>query len=227
MKTSLLAVSLAVFAAGIAAAQGNRVVFVRAVGDGTVTVQPDQAKISLAVVTQAPTAQDASGQNQNLINSVLNQLKGLLGPNADIRTIGYSLSSTYSYPQGQPPVLTGYTASNTVQVTTTDLTIVGRVIDTGVAAGANQVSGLQFGLKDDTAARSQALKLASASARTHADAMASGVGMHTGAVLDIQEGVSVTPVQQPVLGAATSATPVQSGSISVSATVTIDVALVS
>jgi uncharacterized protein YggE len=204
----------------------SRIPFARATGDGTIAVQPDQAKIVFSVVTQAANAQDASAQNANLVTNVLNQLKGLLGMNADIRTIGYSLSPNYSYPPNQAPVLQGYTAANSIQVTTSDLTVVGKAIDTGIAAGANQVSSLQFGLKDDSAARAQALKLATIAAKANADAMASGAGLRTGAVQVIQEGVNTTPVDVR-LGAAptTATTPIQSGTVEVKATVTLDISL--
>ena len=52
-----------------------------------------------------------------------------LGPSADIRTTGYSLSPDYRYPrEGGEPSISGYTATNVVQVTLVDLTQVGQVI---------------------------------------------------------------------------------------------------
>src|SRR5689334_10681330 len=172
--------------------------FIRAGGQATVSVNPDLARIAFSVVTQAPNAQAASSQNATQVSSLIGQLQALLGSGASIKTINYSLTPNYVYPRdGGIPTLTGYTASNTVVVTTGDLGNVGRVIDTGIQAGANQVSGLQFGLKDDQPARTQALKLATAQAKVRADAMAAGAGMHTGAYHSIEEGVAV---RAPVLG---------------------------
>jgi uncharacterized protein YggE len=218
-------ITLAIILLSTAALAQNRLPYVQATGTGSVAVQPDQAKVVFSVITQATTAQDASGQNANLTTNVLNQLKGLLGANADIRTVGYSLTANYTYPQGQPPVLQGYTASNSIQATVADLSIVGKTIDTGIAAGANQVSSLQFGLKDDSLAKAQALKAATADAKANADAMASGVSMHTGAVQVIQQGVNVTPVTTTLAGTAASTTPIQTGTVQVTATVTIQVLL--
>src|SRR5271165_3341865 len=93
-------------------AQGSRVSFVSAVGTGTVSAKPDQARIDFSVSTQSQTAADASSRNATIVTAVLNQLMMLLGPAADIRTISYSLSPNYNYPSGQQPVLTGYTATN-------------------------------------------------------------------------------------------------------------------
>jgi uncharacterized protein YggE len=222
MRTACLLLAFVVSA--LAQTQTTRLPFVRAVGQASVSVTPDQAKIDFSVTTQSSTAQDAGARNAAQTTTLITALQSLLGMNADIRTIGYSLNAVYSYPQGQPAVLTGFVATNTVEVTITDITAVGKVIDTGIQAGATQVSGLTFGLQNDQPARTQALKLATAQAKSNADAMASGLGMHTGAVQTIQEGASVSPVLTPVLGASVN-TPVQVGTVSVSATVTAEFAI--
>ena len=199
---------------------------VQAVGSATVSVKPDQAQIQLAVVTTAATASDASTQNANQVTAVLNAVTAILGPNPNIQTLSYSLTPNYTFPQNQPPVLTGYTAQNTVQVTLTDLSIIGKVIDTGVAAGANRVQSLQFGLQNDQPMRTQALKMATVQAKANADAMASGLGLTTGAVISILEGANATPVPVVLSAAAAGAsTPVVTGVVNVQANVTIQVAL--
>jgi uncharacterized protein YggE len=201
--------------------------FVRAIGSATVPVKPDKATIQFSVITTASTAQDAASQNASQVTAVLAALGNLLGPNPNIQTLSYSLTPNYNFPQNGPPVLTGYTASNTVQVILTDLSLIGKVIDTGIQAGANRVQGLQFGLQDDQPSRAQALKMATAQAKANADAMASGLGQHTGAAIAIQQGATSTPM--PVLaGVATASatTPVETGVVNVQASVTLDVALV-
>jgi uncharacterized protein YggE len=212
----------------LSAQPASRTPFVRATGQATVSVSPDQARIDFSVVAQATSAQDASSQNAMRVSALLSQLQTLLGMNADIKTVDYSLTPNYSYPQnGGIPTLLGYTASNTVRVTTTNLSIVGQIIDTGVQAGANQVSGLQFGLKDSQPAQTEALKLATAHAKAHADAMAAGAGLHTGSYLAIEEGVTVSPVGGPIAATPGSTTPIVTGLVDVQATVTIQVDLIS
>jgi uncharacterized protein YggE len=202
--------------------------FVRASGSATVPVKPDKATIQFSVVTTASTAQDAASQNANVVTAVLAALGTLLGPNPNIQTLSYSLNPNYNFPQNGQPILTGYTASNTVQVILTDLSLIGRVIDTGIQAGANRVQGLQFGLQDDQPSRAQALKLATAQAKSNADAMASGLGQHTGAAIAIQQGgtSTPTPVLLGVAATASATTPVETGVVNVQASVTLDVALV-
>ena len=108
----------------------------------------------------------------------------------------------------------------------TNLSLIGKLIDTGIQAGGNRVSGLRFGLRDDQPARQQALKLATAQAKAHADAMASGLNLKAGAVVSIQEGSVVSPVlsfDSRALAAPT--TPIETGQVDVHATVTLEVDL--
>ena len=198
--------------------------FVVAQGDATVSAQPDEARIQFSVVTTAATAQSAASQNADQVTAVLAALRTVLGPNAQLRTLSYSLNPNYS--NGNPPVITGYTASNTVEARLSDLSLIGRTIDTGIQAGANRVQGLQFGLKDDQPVRLQALKLATVEAKTHADAMASGLGLKTGAAIAIQEGSTVS-IQPLRLGTAapTATTPIETGSVEIRANVTLQVEL--
>ena len=200
--------------------------YVQAVGQGNVSVQPDQAQIDFSVTTTATTAQSASSQNATQVSTLIAALQALLGSTGNTQTIGYSLSPNYNYPQGGNPMLTGYTASNTIQVSASDLSMVGTIIDTGVQAGATNVQSLQFSLKNPDPATQQALTAATAQAKAHASAMAAGVGMHIGAVLFIQQNASsnVVPVNGAP-GATSTTTPVLPGLVYIQATVTLEVTL--
>ena len=155
---------------------------IQAVGSATISVNPDQAQLDVGVVTQGATAQDAGQQNATLTTTVLNALKGVLGTAGTIQTISYSISPRYSTTQGQTSVIIGYTASNTVEVTTTDLSIIGRLIDTANQAGANSVGNLSFGLQNPEPVMEQALGQAAKQAQAHANAIAAGLGAKTGVV---------------------------------------------
>ena len=200
---------------------------IRAVGEGKASGKPDQAQVDFAVVTQAATAQDAAAQNANQTTAVLTQLRQLLGANADIKTLNYSLSPVYNYPRdGSPATLTGFTANNTVEATVSDLNLPGKIIDTAIQAGANRVDGLRFSIKDDQALRGQALRSAALQARSHAEAIALGLGVRLGAVIGAAEGYSagIVPASRIALTAGASVlTPVQPGNIDVTATVTLEI----
>lgn len=221
MARMLFVLAALLFCSLSAQAQARRQ-FIRAVGEATVSVPPDQVKIDIGVTTQASGAQEASTQNANQVSVVLAQLRQLLGTNADIKTINYSVTPNYRYPQGGGnPTLVGYIATNTVEATLGDVSLAGKVIDTAAQAGATTVSGLRFGLKDEQPARAQALRLAAVQARAHADAIASGLGVRTGAVVSAEEG-AVLNVQPRTGVAASVPTPIEPGTLDVHATVTLE-----
>ena len=229
MRTILPVVSLlGLYSFGTVVGQtvAARSPFIRTIGEGTVAISPDQAKVDISVTTQAATADSAASQNATQTQAVIDKLNQLLGANADVKTINYSLSPNYSYPPNGTPILVGFIANNTVEVTTTNLSGVGKIIDTAVQAGANGISSLRFGLQNDQPARQQALRLASIQARAKADAIALGLGVHTGAVLAAQEGVaSVQPPSLQVAGTAATTTPVQPGNLTIVSDVTLDVTI--
>jgi uncharacterized protein YggE len=202
---------------------------IRVTGDATVTVKPDQAEISIGVVTQAQTAQLAAAQNAQKQDAVIAELRKSLGAGADIKTISYSLSPNYRYPkEGGQPTITGYTASNVVQVKTTNLDQVGKVIDLATGSGANTIQALRFTLKDEAAARAQALRDASIKARSKAEAIAAALGLKIQRILRVEEGGPTTrPMEYgaelQVLRAQAPSTPIEAGSIDVRATVTVTV----
>jgi uncharacterized protein len=197
---------------------------IQASGNATLSINPDQAQISIGVVTQGTTAQDAAQQNATLSTTVQSAIQGVLGANGTIQTIGYSVTPRYN--NAQPAAIVGYTASNTVQVTMYDLSIIGKLIDTANAAGANSVSGITFGLRTPDPYVAQALTAASKQALTYASAIAAGLNGKVGAVVSAQQGSSYAPAAtNPGVAAGAASTPVQTGAVSVTANVTVTVAL--
>jgi hypothetical protein len=199
---------------------------IQAIGSASISVNPDQAQLNVGVVTQGATAQDAGQQNAALTTTVLNALKGVLGTAGTIQTVSYSISPRYSTTQGQTSVIIGYTASNTVQVTSTDLSLIGRLIDTANQAGANSVGNLSFSLQNPEPVMEQALGQAAKQAQAHANAIAAGLGAKTGVVISAQEGATMTPILVGGVLSATAPTPIQTGTVSVTANVTISVQLI-
>jgi uncharacterized protein YggE len=186
------------------------------------------AQLSVGVVTQASTADAAATQNADLTAQVLKALQTRLGDSGTIQTQYYSISPRYVSNSGQL-MLAGYTVTNTLQVTTTNVALVGPLIDAANGAGANNISGPYFGLQNSDPEVQLALAAAARQALAHAGAIASGLGAKTGAILSAQEGSVVRPVVEGTsgAGAATStATPIQTGTVTVTAYVTVTVALV-
>ncbi len=223
MRSAFLAIVAFAAIANAQTTTGTPTRSITAVGNATVPAAPDKALLDIGVTTQAATAQDASTQNATQVSSVIAALQFILGASATIKTVNYSITPVYNNPSaGQNPSITGYSASNIVEATITDLTLIGKAIDAAIAAGANRVQGIQFGLQNPDPVQAQALKTAAVSALSQASAIAAGLGVHTGSVIRASEGVNVTtPIVALTPTGATASTPVEPGLIQVQASVTI------
>ena len=164
-------------------------------GDSVVQAQPDTAVVNLAVVTQARTAVEAQQENARKSDAVMRAVKGAAGAGAEVKTSGYSLQPQYAYREGQPPLIRGYEARNTVTVTTGELNRVGGVIDVASTAGATNVDSLAFTLRRDRPARDQALAEATREALSKAQVVAQALG---GRVANIFEVAEVGAIRPPI-----------------------------
>jgi uncharacterized protein len=197
---------------------------VRATGEATRSAKPDRAQISIGVVTQAPTAQEASNQNAARTTQVLDSMKRALGAGGEVKTSGYSISPDYSYPKNEAPRITAYSATNTVLVTIDDLKLVGKIIDLATSSGANSMAGISFTLQDDEAIRAQALAEAAVKARANAEAIAKALNLQVVGVLEAQstEVPGVRPLFLPTAAKARAVeTPVESGTLDIHASVSV------
>jgi hypothetical protein len=226
---SLFAALILVFGAAVVPAQETNIKLpphVRTTGEATVTVRPDRAQIDVGVVTQADTSQAAVQQNAQKLETTLSNLKRLLGADADIKTISYSVTPNYRYPkEGGEPTISGYTATNIVRVTVDDLTKVGSVIDTATQGGSNRIQNLRFTLKDESPVKAQALRDAAIKARSNAQALASALELRVVRVLSVTDaGAPVVPVREIAFARADAAsTPIEPGTIEVTASVVLTV----
>src|SRR5579883_3177448 len=119
---------------------------VRAQGQASVFLPPDQVKIDASVVSQSTTAADAASQNATQVAALVASLQKLLGQNADIKTVNYSVFPVYKTPPGGgQSAIVGYNASTTLEVTLGSTSLAGAVIDAAVAGGATSIGSLQEG----------------------------------------------------------------------------------
>lgn len=202
-------------------------------GQAESSARPDQAILRLGTVAQAEQASAAQERVSAVMTQAIDAIKALGVKDESISTIGLSLHPVYAAHHPRPgevqpvePRIVGYRASNSIQVRLDDLNLVGTVVDAGVTAGANQIENLSFGLKDDTAARSAALRDASHRARAKADTIAEAMNVRIDSVLEINEGgVQVFPHRYEMAGRGVAAmdagTPIQPGQVQVQALVTV------
>ena len=196
-------------------------------GTGIIRTAPDTASIRLGVDSQGKRAQEAQSENAAAMQKVIDELKKLGIAKDDIRTDNFNLWPDMRYEQNQPPKLAGYHCSNQVSVNNIeDFSEISKIIDSGIAAGANNVMGIQFSKKNDLDARKQALAEAVKEAEAKAEAIAAAAGIKIKGIKNIVEGwASVRPLMtnELVLKAAAvpqTETPVNAGMVEVSGNVT-------
>jgi uncharacterized protein YggE len=130
------------------------------------------------------------------------------------------------------PISGQYHVSNMVEVVIRDLNRVSTVLDTAVAAGANNVWGISFTLDETSAVEGRARELASADAKKRAETLARLSGVTLGPVVSVSEvvGMSGMPVPMPMsMGASAErgGTPVATGEVTFTAQLQVVYSIVS
>jgi len=188
---------------------------------GETRIAPDMATISLGVTSEAPQAGAAMEANAQQMTRVLAALRRGGIAAKDIQTSGLNLEPQYLYVENQPPKLNGYRVSNQVTVTVRDLARLGQAVDATVAAGANQVGGISFGLSDPSAAEDAAREKAVKALGAKADLYARATGYRLLRLITVSENGTSAPNPPPMPMVAMSArfekadTPVSPGEIRV------------
>lgn len=226
----MLPTASALSAAPVEPAKESKPITITTTGRGSVDRAPDRAVIFLGAVAQAKGSKDAQAKLNEVMARVIEEVKGA-SPEAVVQTVGVALEPVYDYSKrkaGAPPTIVGYRASNRVKVRVDDLALAGEVIDAAIKAGANNVSGISFELKDDRDARNQALREAAQKSRADADALAAALGLRITGVMESTTGApAVIPVWRSyevmasAAPAAAEPTPVEPGQISVGADITV------
>jgi len=190
-------------------------------GSGTSTTVADRAAFQFGVTTSAADAKDALARNSAAAAAVIAALKSAGAAASDIQTSGVSLSPQTG-PDGSQ--ITGYTASNTVDVAM-QLAKAGAVVDAAVNAGADSVWGPGLTVSDQSSLYRDALGKAVADARAKAQALADAAGVQLGAVQSLEEnGGAPVPLPYAAKGSAAE-TPIEPGTQQITANVTVTYAL--
>lgn len=155
---------------------------------GEVTRVPDIAIISAGVQTLRPTATAAIEENAARMERVRAALKRAGIEDRDIQTSSINLNPEYQYDQNRPPRLTGYRATNTVNVKFRDLKRTGAILDALVAEGANQINGPNLTIDKPESALDEARTRAIANGRARADLYARALGMRVVRLISVSEG---------------------------------------
>lgn len=199
-------------------------------GTGEVSVEADEATVRLGITREGQTADSVQQGVNQTASAIVDAIQKLGIDRKDIQTSQLSLYPVYSDGRPEPvqrrPALVGYRASNVVSIRVTKIDQAGPVVDAGLKAGANQLEGISFGLKDDTAARQEALQKAATDAKLKARTLVEALGVKLGTILEATEGgVSlVRPMQagaEMMMARADASTPISPGRIRIVATLNV------
>jgi hypothetical protein len=155
---------------------------------GEVTRVPDLAIISAGVQTLQPTASGAIEENASRMERVRAALKRAGVADKNIQTSSINLNPEYRYVENQPPRLTGYRATNSVNVKFRDLKRTGAILDALVAEGANQINGPSLTIDKPEAAYDEARANAIQVGRARAELYARALGKRVVRLLSVSEG---------------------------------------
>lgn len=194
---------------------------------GEVSATPDIADVSVGVVSEGRTTAEAMKKADEAASALVAEARAAGLDKADVATVDFSVQPVWasSTASSGPARITGYTVTNQFSLKVRRLADLGPLLERLVARGANSVSGIAFDVSDADKRRDEARLAAVAAARARAELLAGAAGERLVRVLSIGEQPSDRPVMPRVFAKAAMASdravPVEAGSRSISATVTI------
>ncbi|MDF2114830.1 SIMPL domain-containing protein [Roseiarcaceae bacterium H3SJ34-1] len=159
-------------------------------GSSFIEVKPDVATLYLGVVNEKSTAAAAASENAKGATAAIAMLKDLGIEPKDIKTTSLTISPVFV--QDRDPktsvtkrTLTGYSASNSIEVRIRDIDKAGVVASRVVEAGANNFRGIVFSVSDRDAREDNLRAQAVREAMRRAALYSSGASMKLGRLLAI------------------------------------------
>jgi uncharacterized protein YggE len=230
-RTDRAALGVAVaLAAGLIAApalaEDAPVATISVSGEAQVSASPDLAQIDAGVSTEAKTAREASEANNAAMGKVLLALKGAGIDEKDFQTSRLSLQPQYAPNRSGPNAVVGYRAANRVTIKLRDVSKVAATIDLLIAAGANELGGINFMVSSASKLLDDAREQAIADARRKAEIYAKAAGVTLGSPVSIsEEGSQVAPQFRRMAAGVAASAPVATGEETLHVTVSVSWAI--
>lgn len=203
-------------------------------GHGQIALAPDTAFVTLGMETVGKSVGEAQRQNRQVMNKVVERLRGLQIEQERIQTTSFTVSPQYKPPPKRtadapsaPPEIIAYIVSNNLTVEVRNLEKVGAVIEESLSAGANRFQALHWALRDEQTAKLSALKQAAVKAREKATALSESLQVKLIRLMSATEDSHlVRPLpkvtRSMMMEGRGEETPVFAGEIQIEATVTLN-----
>ena len=165
-------------------------------GQGTVTLEPDLALLSLGVEAQGKTVSEALAGSSTAMDGIVGALRSRGIADRDVQTQHFNIRPQYEFPEviqsgvrTRTQVLVGYFVTNTVTAKIRDLDSVGAVIDEVATAGgdATRINNIRFTVEDDSPYAADLRELAVNDALAKARHFADLAGVSVGRLVFITE----------------------------------------
>ncbi|HEY43278.1 MAG TPA: SIMPL domain-containing protein [Anaerolineae bacterium] len=241
MKTArnfsiVMLIALALTVAGCSAAPGTPVSEASSTAADTITVtgfgkaraNPDRASVSVGVNVADEDITLAVEESNETIARITDAVMGLGVEEADIQTTNFSIwaEEQWDPETGQRKEEKLYRVDSTIQINVNDTEKIGKILETSIANGANNIYGLNFGIQDPSGLAAEARVLALEDARQRAEQITQELGVTLGEVQHAVEvsGGSVMPYFEAAMygiGGGGGSPPISEGSMTV--TVSIEV----
>jgi uncharacterized protein YggE len=193
-------------------------------GEASMTVKPDIAYTNAGVATEAKTPREAAEANARIMTAVIAALKQAGIAETDIGTTRFAIAPIYAPRERSEQRVTGFRVSNQVRAAVRDISKVGEVLDKLVAAGATDISGVNFTVSNASKLLDQARAAAVADARRKAELLAQAAGAQVGRAVNIAEDDAQPPrpyMQRAAAMAAPASTPMEPGEETLRVSVTV------
>jgi uncharacterized protein len=156
-------------------------------GTGKATAVPDIATVSIGVTQTATTVEQAQEKMNQASKKITDALKKIGIEDKYIDTTNYSVNPDYEYSVRQR--ITGYTATQNLEIQVKEASKINKVVDTATAQGANLIGGVNFTFSDELQkkleekARTQAVE----DAKAKANSLAKASGIKLGRLINVDE----------------------------------------
>ena len=210
---------------GLSLSQQNTGIWVT--GEGSVSVVPDIAILSLGVEAQSETVAVAQNQAATSMDAVVRELKSNGVANKDIKTQSFSIYPVRRWVEKEgKEVLIGYRVNNMVTTRVRKVEDVGDIIDAVAKAGGDyiRINNIAFTVDDPAEYQEEAREKAMADAEAKAKQLAAAGGVRLGSPTYINESGGAIPVPREFAvkafaEAAPAATPISPGETEIRITV--------
>ncbi|MEK6875463.1 MAG: SIMPL domain-containing protein [Nanoarchaeota archaeon] len=158
-------------------------------GQANIKAVPDLVGVYFNVQTTGSTSEIATDKNSEIVDNLITELVKQGFERKDIQTTNFNVYPEYNWNSGLQTIK-GYKATHSikVQMSTSDASEIGEVIDAGVDAGAG-ISYINFELSQEkqNEYKAQALKAAAEDAKIKAQSIAEGLGKRLGSLVSTSD----------------------------------------